>query len=303
MKKYIKKVRFLYYFYRFIDPYIRRILFRVSPLAANRYLYRTVFGRRMNLKNPAFLSEKLMFLKIYTRDPLWVTCTDKYKVRAFVEERGCGNILNEVYGVYDRVVDIEWELLPNQFVLKGTHGCGCNIICIDKNKFDQSKAYAKLDAWMKIDYAKFMGESHYSQITPRIVAEKFLGDASGELPVDYKILCFNGAPKVFLVCTERSTELKLTFLDLEWNILDINSDGFPAETCVEKPVCLDKMVTYAKRLAAGFHFVRVDFYVVNSEIVFGEMTFTPAGGIVAYFSEKGDRVLGELLSLPNRREN
>jgi len=297
MKKIIKNSKILNWLYRVIDPKIRLSLFRISPDLANRYLYRTVYGRRLNLKNPELLSEKLIWLKLYGEEPLWVTCTDKYEVRAFVEERGSGETLNELLGLYHLVMDIKWNDLPNQFVLKGTHGCGCNIICPDKRELDESEACEKLEAWMRTDYAKFMGENHYSKIKPRIVAEKFLGDASGDLPLDYKILCFNGSAKVLMFCNERSTDVKFTFMDLDWNILDVNSDGFPPETFVEKPACLDEMITHAERLAYGFPFVRVDFYIFENRIIFGEMTFTPAGGIVAYFNEKGDRLLGKMLNL------
>jgi len=297
MKSKIKRLKVLYWLYRKIDPCVRLLLFRISPILGNKYIYRTIYGRRLNLKNPELLSEKLIWLKLYGEDPLWITCTDKYEVRAFVEKRGCGDTLNELIGLYDQVMDISWIDLPNQFVLKGTHGCGCNIICPDKQALDESETREKLASWMLTDYAKFMGENHYSKIKPRIVAEKFLGDDTGDLPLDYKILCFNGSAKVMMFCNERSTKVKFTFLDLDWNILDVNSDRYPPEKFVEKPTCLGEMVDYAERLANGFPFVRVDFYIVENRIIFGEMTFTPAGGIVAYFNDVGDRLLGNMLAL------
>lgn len=300
MKSLIKKIKPLYSIYRFLDPHWRRLLVRVSPVVANKYLYRIVFGRALNLRRPELFSEKIIWLNFYGKNPLWVKCTDKYDVREYVEQCGCGHSLNKLYGVYDNVCDIDWAALPHQFVLKCTHGCGCNIICSDKDALDEEGTRKKLESWMHTDYSMFMGEMHYRAIKPRIVCEKYLGSEDDPLPKDYKFYCFNGLVKLVLVCTERSTSLVLTFRDLDWNIMDIGAKTFPPDPNQERPACLDEMIAMAEKLSQGIPFVRVDFYHFAGKVVFGEMTFTPAGGFAPYYSDEGDSLLGNMLELPKR---
>jgi TupA-like ATPgrasp len=300
VKALIKKTKALYTVYRFLDPHVRRWLVGVSPHLADRYLYRIIFGRPLNTTHPESFNEKIIWLKWHWRDPVLVNCTDKYAVRNHVQERGCAHILNDLYGVYDSVSEIDWEALPQQFVLKCTHGCGCNIVCTDKHALNKEEAIGKLKRWMRTDYSRFMAEMHYRQIKPRIVCEKYLKGEDDRLPTDYKLYCFNGAPKLVLVCTERSSKLALTWRDLDWNLMRIGADTFPPKANQVKPACLEQMISDAEKLSQGIPFVRVDFYNVNGNAVFGEMTFTPAGGFAPYYSEAGDRLLGNLLELPEK---
>jgi hypothetical protein len=202
--------------------------------------------------------------------------------------------------VYDSVSEIDWEALPQQFVMKCTHGCGCNIVCTDKHTLNKEQAIGKLKRWMRTDYSTFMAEMHYREIKPRIVCEKYLKGDDDYLPTDYKLYCFNGVPKLVLVCTDRASALTLTWRDLDWNLLRIGADTFPPRSNQVKPACLEQMISDAEKLSQGNPFVRVDFYNVNGNAVFGEMTFTPAGGFAGYYSELGDKFLGSMLKLPEK---
>ena len=297
MKALIKKTKALYSVYRFLDPHVRSCLVGLSPHLADRYLYRIIFGRALNATHPEGFNEKIVWLKWHWRDPRLVQCSDKFRVRSYVQECGCAHILNELHGVYDSVSEIDWGTLPKQFVLKCTHGCGCNIICTDKNSLDKEQTITTLKRWMRTDYSRRMAEMHYRQIRRRIVCEKYLAGERDHLPTDYKFYCFNGVPKLVLVCTDRSTRLALTFRDLDWNIMDIAATAFPPKADEKKPACLSEMITVAGKLSQGIPFVRVDFYNVLGKVIFGEMTFTPAGGFAPYYSASGDVCLGRMLEL------
>lgn len=298
MKALIKSAKPLYSVYRYSDPHLRKFLFRVSPTLASRYLYLSVFERALSLSNPQRLSEKLIWLNLRTQNPLWIRCTDKYAVRDYVAERGCSHTLNKLHGVYDAISAIDWATLPQQFVLKCTHGCGCNIICSNKNALDEEASRKKLKLWMNTDYSLLLGVRHYRKIKPRIVCEQYLGDSYGELPIDYKIHCFNGVAKVFDVCTERTTSLVVTYRDLDWHFLPIGKTNSPPERNQEKPVCMREMIDVAQKLSQGIPYVRVDLYSFEKKVVFGEMTFTPSGGFDCFLNEEGDRLLGKWLQLP-----
>jgi hypothetical protein len=297
MKTLIKNAKPLYSLYRYLDRHLRKLLFRISPALASRYLYLIVFGRVLRLRRPQRFSEKLIWLNLRTRNPLWVRCTDKYAVRDYVAERGCAATLNELYGVYDSVSAIDWRTLPQQFVLKCTHGCGCNIICSNKDVLDEEATCKRLELWMHTDYSILLGVKHYREIKPCIVCEKYLGDSDGGLPIDYKIDCFNGVPKVIEVHTERAVSLVCTYRDLNWNFMPIGIKDSAPERNQEQPACLHEMIAVAEKLSRGIPFVRVDLYNLGGRVVFGEMTFVPAGGFDPYLNEEGDCLFGKWLQL------
>ncbi|MGM0692510.1 MAG: ATP-grasp fold amidoligase family protein [Pseudomonadota bacterium] len=245
-------------------------------------------------------NEKLQWLKLYWNEPLVSICADKYEVHNYVEELGCGEIMNRLIGVYNAVDEIDWEALPERFVMKCTHGCGYNIIVPDKSRLDKEQAERKLDDWMHERFGRKSLEYHYDRIRPRIIIEEFIEGADGMLPLDYKVYCFNGEAKLVQVCSERDTELREDFLDLEWQSLDIGcrkTSAFP----LARPDCFDQMIHYAQRLAKPFPFVRVDFYDRNGSPVLGEMTFTPGSNMsTRYYNKKGLAYLGGLLELPSQ---
>jgi hypothetical protein len=279
------------------------ILVKLSPVLASKYLYRITMGKKLNLKNPRDFNEKLQWLKLYWQHPLVAKCADKYEVRSYVKDCGCGEILNELYGAYDDVSEINWDELPKKFALKTTNACGTGIICNDKDKLNKREVFKKLRKWLKIDYGKYFAEIHYSKMKPKIVVEKYLGSEDGVLPFDYRFYCFNGEPKIILFSIDRATELKCGFYDIEWNRINIenkNSKKFNNVRNMPKPECLEKMLEYAKKLSKPFPFVRVDFYNYKNEPVFGEMTFTPNGCMVDYHNNESLENMGEWIKLPKK---
>jgi len=243
-----------------------------------------------------------MWLKLYYYNPLITRCTDKYLVREFIQDMGVNNILNELYGVYISVEEINFEELPNQFVLKATHGCGYNIICRDKTNLDIEKSKEKLNAWMDSVYGLKSGEWHYSEITPKIICEKYLKhfDSSSSV-LDYKIHCFNGKPFCFVIGYDRTEKsAKFSSYDLQWQRLDFlkeEGDNIPI------PKNLDIMIEVATVLSKPFPYVRVDLYEIEGRLYFGELTFTPMGGMQTPYKDKTLDLMGEQLILPKKNKS
>ena len=278
-----------------------RVLASVSPVLASHYWYLGLFKRPLNLKKPVTLNEKLTWLKLhdYAKDPLVCRCADKYRVREYVEESGCGALLNRLYGAWDRAEDIPWDTLPDSFVLKCNHGCGYNILCPDKSRLDVQQAKALLTKWMKEDFWRRHAEMQYRDIPRKIICEAYLGD--GAPPVDYKVYCFHGKASYILACIERDAgKPKFYFFDHHWQLCPITKDGkqAPAGLPVEKPAHLDQMLRYAEILSRPFPFVRVDFYHVQDRVVFGELTFTPSGALDTDRLPETDLLFGSMLRLP-----
>ncbi len=287
-----------------IQRRICRTLTHISPIAATKYVYKYNTGKRLNLKKPQTFNEKLQWLKLFGNQEIMLQCADKYRVREYVTEKGCPEILNTLYGVFDRVEDIDFDTLPNAFVLKTTDGCGTNIICRNKNELDWQAAKGKLQYWMTHKYGWETAETHYLNIRPRIICEKIIDTADGTLPNDYKFFCFNGEPRFFYYGYDRENEFKKLHCDLEWNVLDITKEKATlTPTDDMRPACFEEMIQYARRLSQGIPFVRVDFYDSNGTVVFGEMTFTPTAGMSEIYTEEAAKWLGNMISLPIEGEN
>ena len=265
----------------------------------SKYIYYVCTGKYLNLKNPKNISEKIMWLKLYYKNPLIPRCTDKYLVREYIENKGLSHILNELYGVFDSVDDINFKELPNQFVLKATHGCGYNIICKDKNTLNITETKQKLKAWMNSVYGLRSGEWHYSEIAPKIICERYLDhlDTSSSI-IDYKITCFNGRPYCFLIIYDRTEKTaKLSSYNLQWqriNFLKIEGSDVPP------PQNLAIMIQIASVLANPFPYVRVDFYEIEGRLYFGELTFNPLGGMQHTYKDETLDLMGEQLVLPKK---
>ena len=193
------------------------IIYTLSPILASRLLFWISTGKKLDLEKPESFNEKLMWLKLFWQHPLVSICADKYEVRNYVESKGFTHILPKLYGKYENTNEIEWSILPDKFALKCSHGCGFNVICINKSKIDIPKESKKLQKWLQKRYAFEAAEIQYDSITPRIICEEYIETTAGFLPNDYKIYCFNGEPKLTLVCTERANEVRLKFMDLNWN--------------------------------------------------------------------------------------
>ncbi len=280
-----------------INDRVMIVLSKLSPELATRYIYRIVIGKKLNLKNPKSFNEKIQWLKLYWESPLLIKCADKYEVRKYIEECGCSEILNELYSVYNSIVEINWESLPNKFVLKTTNGCDTNIICRDKAKLNKEEVLGKFNNWLNMEFGLTNAEVHYSKIKPKIICERYLETEQGVTPNDYKFFCFNGNPKFLYVGVVENGYTHKTYYDLQWNKLDFLKEGYKTYD-FKKPACLDEMNEYAKKLSKPFPFVRVDFYDYNGVPIFGEMTFTPTGGLAKYYRNDVEQMLGDWIILP-----
>lgn len=252
------------------------------------------FGRKLDLRNPKTLSDKVCWIELNTDQTLAARCTDKYAVRSYVEEKGLGGILIPlVGGPWTNASDIDIDDLPDQFVLKATHGCEMNYICRDKSKLDRNDLLSKASQWLKEDYPRACIEPHYKLVPHRLYAEEFIGGL-GDV-VDYKFHCINGEPAFILVCSNRSAGVKKNLYDLRWNFIDDMKGHEASFELIDKPSRLEEMVSVARLLAADFDFVRVDLYQIGEKVLFGELTFSPASGIFPNFTDSFVAKWGEAL--------
>lgn len=307
IKKIFKKVRVVSLYYAFLNRYevlYEAFILKISPVLFTKHRYKKIYGKSIRLRNPETFDEKLIWLMLYWKHPLKTECGDKYTMRLYVEQKGFGQILPELLGVYENCNDIDFDSLPHKFVLKCTHGCGFNIICTDKDNFDKNDAKKKLDKWMKIDYSKIAGELHYKSMQPRIICEQFLEDLACELPVDYKVYCFNGKVHCTLIVQERKLvkhQALFDYYDREWKTkLPYSYSSLRADRKITKPVAYDEMLEAAEALSKPFPFVRMDFYDIKGKAILGEMTFTPSGCIDKGYTDLGQSTLGDLIKLPQK---
>ncbi len=267
-----------------------------TPKFVSKIYFKKILGYKLNLENPQTLNEKAQWLKLYEwpNNPIAIQCASKYNVRQYVEEKGCGKYLNELLFVCDRVEDIDWNSLPEQFVLKCTHGCGYNIICNDKSKADKNKTLKKIKKWLKEDFGKFNAEPHYSKIKPQIVCDRFLGANIA----NYNIFCCNGEPEFISVIEGlgAGVDEALTYYYANGELAPFKSKAYPIS---EKglPNCIEEMKDVARILAKELPFVRIDFYLVDEKIYLSEMTFTPGGCLIPFYPSEYDRELGEKLDI------
>lgn len=280
-----------------------------------KLLYRFKMRHRLDLKNPQTFTEKLQWLKLYNRKPEYTKMVDKYAVKEYV-----ANIIGEEYiiptlGVWESPEDIDWDSLPNQFVLKTTHGGGGGgvVICIDKATFDKTTAIAKLKESMASDIYFGLREWPYKDVPKRIIAEKFMAPEKSPAPKDlpdYKFFCFNGEPKYCQVIRDRHTKETIDFYDMDWNHMPfvglnpVGSNGLTPVatnglTPVARPGNLDEMKEICRKLADSKTFVRVDLYVIDDKSYFGELTLYPASGMGVFTPDEWNGKLGDLLTLPN----
>lgn len=255
-------------------------------------------GGELNLKNPITYNDKINWLKLNEHDARKTQYSDKYTVREYVADTIGHQYLIPLINVWEDVDDIDFEQLPDQFVLKATHGSGWNIIVPDKSALDIPDAVKRMKWWMgrKLSFCNGL-ELHYDGIKPRIIAEQYLENSGGELH-DYKVWCFGGKAHFIQYLADRKRGLKMAFYDLDWNKLPFITNHEQITEAVEKPHNLDELIAISEKLAADFNHVRVDFYQLNTgEWKFGEMTFTPSGGRHLWNPPEYDRIVGELLDL------
>lgn len=282
--------------------YIKRHF--VNPETYIGGLFYSRVGYELDIENPQTYNEKLQWLKLYDKNPLYTTLVDKYEVKKYIS-----NIIGEQYviptlGVWDRVADIDFDNLPNQFVLKCTHDSGGVVICKDKSQFNKAKAKRLLNKHLRRNYYYMGFEWPYKNVTPRIIAEKFMEDAKTKELRDYKFFCFKGEVKALFIATERQKvgeDVKFDFFDADFNHLPFKQGHENASLCPSKPICFEEMKTLASSLSRDLPQVRIDFYEVNGRIYFGEFTFFHHGGWTKFEPKEWDFVFGEWIKLPEKK--
>lgn len=259
------------------------------------------FKRFCNLRNPETYNEKLNWLKLHDRNEEYTKLVDKYEVKEYI-----ASIIGEDYiiptlGVWNHFDDIDFEKLPNQFVLKCTHDSEGLVIVKDKSKLDKVAAKEKIEAALKQNFYYIGREWPYKNVKPRIIAEKYMEDhVDGELR-DYKFFCFDGQPKAMFIASDRASDhVKFDYFDLEFNHLDIKQKYPHAQNTLRKPGTFDKMIEFSKILSKGFPHVRVDFYEVDGRLYFGELTFYHFSGFMPFEPSKWDKTFGDWIHLPKK---
>lgn len=267
-------------------------------------LFKAKLGRELDLDNPKSFNEKLQWLKLYDRNPLYVITSDKYAARDYVAEKIGAEHLVPLLGVWDSPDEIDFDKLPSQFVLKCNHNSGLGMcICRDKSKLDIESVKNKLREGLNEDYYIKCREWQYRDIKRKIICEKFMSDGRTGSLLNYKIYCFNGEPKVFHMSSDIGAETaSLSFLDTDWKQLPFcRTDYPPFKVLPEKPENKDELLDTARILSQDFPFVRVDLYVVDGMIYFSELTLDPCGGFSPFSPVEWDYKLGEWLTLPEKK--
>ena len=263
-----------------------------------RFVYWQRLHRRLNLRNPRRFSEKLNWLKLHDRNPLYSILVDKYEVKQYIKDVLGEQMVIPSYGVWDHFDDIDFNKLPDKFVLKCTHDSGRFCICKDKTKFDIQSAKSKLEKSMNNNFFWWTREWPYKNVKPRIIAEKFMEEGDGDALTDYKFFCFNGEPRMMYISKDVSADPRTDFFDMDWNHLPFRLKDPHADVLPSKPSKFEEMREIARVLSKGVPHVRVDMYVINNQIYFGEMTFFHNSGIFSVTPDEWDYKIGEWLELP-----
>lgn len=269
-----------------------------------KVLFYIHMGKKLDLKNPKTFSEKLQWLKLYDRKSEYVKMVDKYAAKEYVAGIIGDEYIIPTLGVWDRPEYIDWDSLPDKFVLKCTHDSGDLVICKDKSKLDKKAAIKKLNHGLKQNYFKVWREWPYKNVLKRIIAEMFIDPPPehDDLP-DYKFFCFNGEPKYCQVISGRNKEMRIDFFDHDWNHQQFHEpkDFSFAEVEPTKPYNYERMWEMARELAKDKAFSRIDFYDIGSQVYFGEITFYPTGGLGGFAPEDFDKIIGEMIKLPGEK--
>lgn len=265
-----------------------------------KLLFEAKMGKKLDLKNPQTYSEKLQWLKLYDRKPIYTKMVDKCEAKKYVAERIGEEYIIPTLGVWEKFDDIDFETLPDRFVLKCTHDSGGLVICRDKSRLDLLAAREKIEKSLKTNYYWHCREWPYKDVKPRIIAETYMEDQeTGELR-DYKFFCFDGMVKALFIATERASateETKFDFFDESYNHLPFTNGHPNASQLPEKPVNFEKMKELAAKLSEGIPHLRVDFYEVNGKVYFGELTFSHWSGMMPFEPEEWDYKFGQWITL------
>lgn len=262
-----------------------------------KFMFRLRMHRKLNLRNPQFFNDKIQWTKLYDRRPEYTTYVDKYAVKQYVAKKIGSQYIIPTIGVWDDFDDIDFDKMPDKFVLKCTHDSGGLVICNDKEKLDIEQARKKINKCLKRNYYWMGREWPYKDVPHRIIAEQYMADDLR----DYKLFCFDGVPRMTLVCSERFTKdgLKEDFYDEAWNHLNVQRPTHGnAILPIQRPKQYELMKKLAAELSEKMPFARIDFYEINEKVYFGEITFYPASGFEGFKPEEWDLKLGEWIKLP-----
>lgn len=263
--------------------------------------YRRIFGRKLNLKEPKTFNEKIQWLKLYDRNPTYSKMVDKYEAKNYVENKIGKEYIIPTLGVWEEFDKINFSELPNHFVLKTTHDSGGVVIVKDKDKMNLVKTKKIIEDSLNNNYYLQGREWPYKNVKHRIIAEKYMVDESGYELKDYKFFCFNGIAKVMFIASDRQNtneETKFDFFDMEFNHLPFTNGHPNSNKIIIKPKSFEKMKKLAEILSEGIPQVRIDFYDINGNIYFGEMTFSHWSGFVPFIPDEWDYRLGSMINLP-----
>ena len=292
-------------------PFLRRYILKILELLAPRipipdkmYLhikYYCRMGKRLNMKNPQTFNEKLQWLKQYGRRPIDTILSDKYAVKDYIAKTVGEEYVIPLLGVWDRVEDIDFDKLPNQFVLKCSHDSGGIVICRDKSNLDIEAARQKLTKGLSHNFYVYSREMAYRDIPRRIIAEEYREDHLTRELRDYKFFCFDGVPKALFIASDRQVageETKFDFFDMDYNHLPFTNGHPNAKVLPAKPACFEEMKMLAAKLSKGIPHVRVDLYEADGHVYFGEMTYSHWGGMTPFVPEEWDYTFGSWIKLP-----
>lgn len=270
-----------------------------------RLKYRAFLHKKIDLQTPFTFNEKLQWLKLYDRNPLYTTLVDKYAVRQYIKEKiGEEYLIPLIGGPWKSVDEIPFDTLPNQFVLKTTHDSGGVVICNDKKNFDVDAAKRKLHKSLKNNFYYSGREWPYKNVPPQIIAEQYL-ENNGKGLIDYKFFCFDGIVKFLYVSQglENHETAQISFVDLEWKEEAFKRKDYKAfQNLPDKPSRFHDMLEIASKLCQGFSFIRVDLYEVNNKIYFSELTLYPCSGFLPFEPDEYDAIIGDMLHLPEKKK-
>ena len=272
-----------------------------------RRRYRAILHKEPNLDNPRTFCEKLQWLKLHDRNAIYTKMVDKYEVKKMIED-----IIGEEYiiptiGVWSKFDDIDFEILPEKFVLKCTHDSGGVVICRDKSSFDKKSAREKLEKSLKTNFYFRNREWPYKNVTPRIIAEQYIENSNkngdrldDDVLTDYKFFCFNGVPKFMYISKDKGSKPETDFFDMQFNHLPLRMRDPNAEILPKKPAQFERMVEIASILSEGYAHLRVDFYAVDDKIYIGELTLYHCGGFFPIYPDEWEDKIGDWIELPKR---
>ena len=263
--------------------------------------YKKKLGKNLDLNNPITFNEKLQWLKLHDRKPEYTMMVDKYAVRKYIADKIGEEYLIPLLGVWDNPDDIDFDALPDKFVLKCNHNSGLGMcICKDKSKLDIARVKTELRKGLKQDYYLTGREWPYKNVLRKIICEKYMQDGNDECLTDYKFFCFNGKPKIMYIASDHAKQPKPDFFDMDFNKINMRMEDPNSEKVHVKPICFEKMKQIATKLSSNTSFLRVDFYIIDNKLYFGELTFFHMSGFAPINPKKWSYILGDWIKLPKK---